>query len=47
MERIEALVKANVDVIAVDTAHGHSQNVINLVKTIKKGIRKYSSLQEM
>ena len=35
MERIEALVKANVDVIAVDTAHGHSQNVINLVKTIK------------
>ena len=36
MERIEALVKANVDVIAVDTAHGHSQNVINLVKTIKE-----------
>jgi len=35
MERIEALIEANVDVIAVDTAHGHSQNVINLVKTIK------------
>jgi len=35
MERIEALVDANVDVIAVDTAHGHSQNVINLVKEIK------------
>ncbi len=35
MERIDALIKANVDVIAVDTAHGHSQNVINLVKKIK------------
>ncbi|HEW79721.1 MAG TPA: IMP dehydrogenase [Phycisphaerales bacterium] len=34
-ERIEALIAAEVDVIVVDTAHGHSQNVIDTVKTIK------------
>jgi len=34
-ERIEALIKAEVDVIIVDTAHGHSQNVIDTVKKIK------------
>ena len=34
-ERIEALITAEVDVIVVDTAHGHSQNVIDTVKTIK------------
>jgi len=33
--RIEALIEAEVDVIVVDTAHGHSQNVIDTVKTIK------------
>ena len=35
-ERIEALIEAEVDVIVVDTAHGHSQNVIETVKFIKK-----------
>jgi len=35
-ERIEALIKAEVDVIVVDTAHGHSQNVIDTIKEIKK-----------
>ncbi|OHB50040.1 MAG: IMP dehydrogenase [Planctomycetes bacterium GWF2_41_51] len=35
-ERIEALIKSEVDVIVVDTAHGHSQNVIDTVKEIKK-----------
>ena len=35
MERVEALIQASVDVIAVDTAHGHSTNVVNLVKSIK------------
>lgn len=35
LERVEALVKAGVDVIAVDSAHGHSKGVINLVKKIK------------
>ncbi|MHC4475309.1 MAG: IMP dehydrogenase [Planctomycetota bacterium] len=34
-ERIEALIAAEVDVVVVDTAHGHSQNVIDTVKTIK------------
>ncbi len=34
-ERVEALIKAEVDVIVVDTAHGHSQNVIDTVKEIK------------
>ena len=34
--RIEALVKAGVDVISVDTAHGHSKGVIDAVRTIKE-----------
>jgi IMP dehydrogenase len=35
-ERVEALVEAGVDVIVVDTAHGHSQGVISRVAWIKK-----------
>ena len=35
-ERITALVAAGVDVIVVDTAHGHSKNVLDQVKWIKK-----------
>ncbi len=35
-ERIEALVRAEVDVIVVDTAHGHSKGVINRVAWVKK-----------
>jgi IMP dehydrogenase len=35
-ERVEALINVDVDVIVVDTAHGHSQNVIDTVKQIKK-----------
>jgi len=35
-ERVEALIAADVDVIVVDTAHGHSVNVIETVKYIKK-----------
>ncbi len=34
--RVEALIKADVDVVVVDTAHGHSRNVIETVKEIKK-----------
>jgi len=34
--RVEALVDAGVDVIVVDTAHGHSQGVINRVRSIKQ-----------
>ncbi|RCR65691.1 MULTISPECIES: IMP dehydrogenase [Larkinella] len=36
IKRIEALVKAGVDVISVDTAHGHSQGVIDAVRGIKE-----------
>ncbi|MDP3443412.1 MAG: IMP dehydrogenase, partial [Ignavibacteria bacterium] len=41
-ERVEALVASHVDVITVDTAHGHSDGVI---KTIKEIRRKYKNLQ--
>jgi len=34
-ERIDAMIAEEVDVVVVDTAHGHSQNVIDTVKTIK------------
>lgn len=36
LERIAALVAAGVDIIAVDTSHGHSRGVIEKVKEIKK-----------
>jgi len=36
IERAAALVGAGVDVIVVDSAHGHSQGIIDLVKEIKK-----------
>lgn len=42
MERVEALVKSHVDVIVVDTAHGHSHGVLNMVNQIKKA---YPELQ--
>lgn len=42
MERVDALVKAQVDIITVDTAHGHSRGVIEGVKEIKE---KYPDIQ--
>ena len=36
LERTEALLEANTDVIVVDIAHGHSENAITTVKNIKK-----------
>ncbi len=36
LDRVKALVNAEVDVIAVDTAHGHSKAVIDMVASIKK-----------
>ena len=36
VERADALVAANVDVLVVDTAHGHSQNVLDMVSTLRK-----------
>ena len=38
--RVEALVAAGVDVLVVDTAHGHSQGVLDRVKWIKKRFSK-------
>jgi IMP dehydrogenase len=40
IERVELLVEAGVDVIVVDTAHGHSQGVLDRVKWIKKNFPK-------
>jgi IMP dehydrogenase len=36
IDRVSELVKAGVDVITVDTAHGHSKGVIDMVKNVKK-----------
>ncbi|MEI6470834.1 MAG: IMP dehydrogenase, partial [Betaproteobacteria bacterium] len=35
-ERVESLIKAGVDVLVVDSAHGHSGNVLETVRRIKK-----------
>ena len=35
-DRVEALLAADVDLLVVDTAHGHSKNVIDTVKELKK-----------
>lgn len=42
MERVDALVAAQVDAIVVDSAHGHSRNILEAVKRIKS---KYPDLQ--
>ena len=42
LERVEALVKAKVDVVVLDSAHGHSANVLHSVKLIKE---KFPELQ--
>lgn len=36
MERVSALVSEDVDAVVIDTAHGHSKGVIEMVRTIKK-----------
>lgn len=41
-ERVDALVKAGVDVVVVDTAHGHSQAVLDMVRWVKNN---YPDLQ--
>ncbi|TVR16165.1 MAG: IMP dehydrogenase [Balneolaceae bacterium] len=35
LDRVDALVESGVDLITVDTAHGHSEGVLNMVKQIK------------
>ncbi|RYE35637.1 MAG: IMP dehydrogenase [Sphingobacteriaceae bacterium] len=42
LERVDALVKAGVDVVTIDTAHGHSKGVIDRLKEVKA---KYPDLQ--
>ena len=42
MERTEALVKAKVDVVVLDSAHGHSRNIMNAIREIKSA---YPDLQ--
>jgi IMP dehydrogenase len=37
LERVHALVEANVDIIVIDTAHGHSASVIETIRQLKKG----------
>lgn len=44
IDRVDALVDAGVDLITVDTAHGHSKGVLDMVATIKK---KYADLAVM
>ncbi|QIH32430.1 IMP dehydrogenase [Sphingobacterium sp. DR205] len=42
LDRVEALVKAGVDVVTIDTAHGHSKGVIDKLKLVKS---KFPELQ--
>ncbi len=42
MDRIDALIKAKVDAIVIDTAHGHSANVLRIVKMVRDA---YSDIQ--
>jgi IMP dehydrogenase len=36
LQRVEALINASVDAIAIDTAHAHTKSVINILKEIKR-----------
>ena len=40
IDRVDALINAKVDIVVVDTAHGHNQKVIDTVKTIKQSFPK-------
>ena len=42
LDRVDALVKAKVDAIVIDTAHGHSANVLRVVKMVREA---YPELQ--
>lgn len=47
LTRVEALIHSGVDVITLDSAHGHSKGVIDTVKKIKKRISNCQLLPEM
>ena len=40
IERAKAILKENIDLIVVDTAHGHSKKVAEIIKIIKKNKNK-------
>ena len=44
LKRAQAILKENIDLIVVDTAHGHSKKVAEIIKTIKKIKTKKTSL---
>jgi len=39
LQRVEALINAGVDVVTLDSAHGHSKGVLDMVKLVKKTFR--------
>ena len=43
-ERAEELFEIKTDLIVIDTAHGHTQRVLNMIKKIKKKVKKLHSL---
>ena len=47
LERAKHLQKAGVDILVIDTAHGHSKNVIDTLKKIKKLYQIFQSLLEI
>ena len=44
LERVEELVKSKVDLITIDTAHGHNQGVLDMVKKVKAKFPNLNSL---
>ena len=46
MDRVRALVDAKVDVVVIDSAHGHSANIFKTLKMIKSEFPDLQELQE-
>ena len=42
IERVEELSKAKTDLIVIDTAHGHTKKVLNMIRKIKKKTKKFN-----
>jgi IMP dehydrogenase len=42
LERAEELLRVNTDLIVIDTAHGHTQKVLNMIKKIKKKLKNFT-----
>ena len=45
LDRVKKLIEANVDMIVIDTAHGHTQKVSKMIYKVKKIIKKYHFVQ--